>query len=241
MGHCLNLTPQLSICHFEQGSAMLKCCILYGLSGAWEALGIPLYGAIWPEAEMIKTKLCDYWCIIHGLGLDTMPVVKQSRLNLLLHLERFFAYTDIKHSQLWKNAAFLALDKMARHIKLALQPLIDNGNKSCQSFRNSSSSSQVTLWMRAGTDPCLSNISDTVSCFLARTLTDSGRRPRYITPLLFQSWLCFAFNKTLLALLRVGEKKNLPLLLIFPSHWELKVMSGMLLSGTFWDGMLDTW
>lgn len=96
------------------------------------------------------------------------------------------------------------LDTMARHIKWALQPLIDNGNKSCQSFGNSSSPSQVILWMRAGTAPCLSNISDTVSFFLARTLTDSGKRPRYIMLLLFKSWLCFAFDKTLLDVLRVG-------------------------------------
>jgi hypothetical protein len=34
---------------------------------------------------------------------------------------------------------------------------------------------------------CLSNISDTVSYFLARTLTGSGRKPRYIMLLLFQS------------------------------------------------------
>lgn len=33
---------------------------------------------------------------------------------------------------------------------------------------------------------------------------------------------------------------NLPLL-VFPSHWGLKVMSRMLLSGTFLDGILDTW
>lgn len=50
--------------------------------------------------------------------------------------------------------------------------------------------------MRAGTAPCLSNISDTVSCFLAQTLTNSGRRPRYIMLLLFPSWLCFALDKT---------------------------------------------
>lgn len=82
-----------------------------------------LIGAIWPEGEMIMTKLCDVWHIIHGLGLGPMAVVKQIQLNLLLHIEPFFAlvcYTDLKYSQPWRKAAFLALDKMAGHIKWAL-------------------------------------------------------------------------------------------------------------------------
>lgn len=57
-------------------------------------------------------QLCDDWHIIHGLDLGPMAVVKQIQLKFLLLLGPV-CYTDLKQSQLWRKAAFLALDKMA--------------------------------------------------------------------------------------------------------------------------------
>lgn len=52
-----------------------------------------------------------------------------------------------------EKRCLLALDKMPGISSEVLKPLIDHGNKSCQSLGTPSFPAQVTLWMRAGSAP----------------------------------------------------------------------------------------